>query len=331
MKAKGAAVRRSTRVASLVIASFVFLVACEEASPWRPRSVGNGLVAFVPPDPRDIGISLVDPARGDVRTLTAEIRDVTGLAWSPDGRKIAYVQSAHSGIGIVDASTGRNRIITERRFPSGTMFSRPTWSPDAARVAFAASSVPADVNCDELECLGSVQAHIYVMDADGGEPLRLTGEDVLSGDPAWSPDGERIAFVGVSPWDPGSPEPPGRPQIYVMDADGSSVRRLTSFGHGPRDLVWLSDGASLAFGTVSSDIFVMDVDGGSPRPIVTSLVAADGSFENADPAWSPDGLRLLFTRSTEDGNAVWVVDADGGGERELIDGCCASWQPLTEA
>ena len=318
-------------VASLVVASFVFLVACEEAAPPRRPSVGNGLVAFVPPDPRDIGISLVDAVGGEVRALTTDVRDVTGLVWSPDGRKIAYVQSGHSGIGIVDAATGRNRILTGGRFPTGTMFSRPTWSPDAARVAFTASSVPSDANCEELECLGFVQAHIYVMEADGGEPFRLTGDDVLSGDPAWSPDGDRIAFVAVSPWDPGSPEPPGRPQVYVMDADGGSVRRLTSFGHGPRDLVWSPDGASLAFATISSDIFVMDADGGSPRRIVTSLVAADGSFENADPAWSPDGRRLLFTRSGENGNAVWVVDADGSGERELIDGCCASWQPLSEA
>jgi TolB protein len=314
-----------------VAASFVFLAACEEAVPQRRPSVGNGLVAFVPPDPRDIGISLVDPVRGDVRTLTRDVRDVTGLAWSPDGRKIAYVQSGHSGIGIVDAATGRNRVLTARRFPSGTMFSRPTWSPDAARVAFAASRVPSDVNCEELECLALVQAHIYVMDAEGGEPVRLTGDDVLPGDPAWSPDGERIAFVAVSPWDPGSSEPPGRLQVYVMDADGSSVRRLPSFGHVPRDLVWSPDGASLAFGTVASDIFVMDADGGSPRRIVSSLIAADGSYENADPAWSPDGRRLLFTRSTEGGDEVWVVDADGSDERELIDGCCASWQPLSEA
>lgn len=331
MRAKGPADRQSTRVSSLVIASFVFVLACEEAPPWRPPSMRNGLVAFVPSDPRDIGISLVDPVGGEVRILTADIRDVTGLAWSPDGRKIAYVQSGHLGIGIVDATTGRNRILTERWFPSETTFSRPTWSPDAARIAFAASSVPSDVNCEELECLAFVEAHIYVMDADGGEPLRLTGEDILSGDPAWSPDGERIAFVAASPWDPGSFESPGRPQIYVMNADGSSVRRLTSFGHGPTNLVWSSDGASLAFGTFSSDIFVMGADGGSPRRIVTSLVAADGSFENTDPAWSPDGRRLLFTRNAEDGSSVWVVDADGSGERELIDGCCASWQPLNEA
>jgi Tol biopolymer transport system component len=75
----------------------------------------------------------------------------------------------------------------------------------------------------------------------------------------------------------------------------------------------------------------MGVEGASPRQIVASLVAPDGSFENSDPAWSPDGLRLLFTRSDEDGSAVWVVDADGSGQRELTKGCCASWQPVTDS
>lgn len=331
MDAEGPGVRRSTRAVAwtLVVASFVSLVACGEAAPRRDPSVGNGLVAFVPPDPRDIGISLVDPVGGEVRTLTADVRDVTGLAWSPDGRMIAFVQSAQSGIGIVDADTGRIRVLTRRWFPSETMFSRPTWSPEADRVAFAASRVPSGVECEGLECLRFVQAHIYVMDADGGEPIKLTGDDFLSGSPAWSPDGERIAFVAASPWTPGSEEPPGRPQVFVMDDDGGAVKRLTSFRHSPRDLAWSPDGASLAFGA-SSDIFVMDADGGSPRRIVASLVAADGSFENAEPAWSPDGRRLLFTKSAEDGNAVWVVDVDGSDERELIDGCCASWQPLSE-
>jgi Tol biopolymer transport system component len=329
-EAAGAPRTARARARPLAIAFLVLLVACGAAAPRAGPLAGNGLIAFVPPDPRDIGISLLDPGRGEVRTLTADVRDVTSLAWSPDGTRIAFVLGQDLGIGIVDANTAQSRILTKGWFPPETGFSRPAWSPDAARIAFAAGGVPSGIACEGLECLAFVQAHIYVMDVDGGNPIRLTGDDVLSADPAWSPDGKRIAFVAVPPPEPGSPEPQGRPQIYVMDADGGSVRRLTSFHLGPRDLAWSPDGASLAFGTVSSDIFVMDATGASPRQIVASLVAPDGSFENGEPAWSPDGRRLLFTRSAEDGNAVWVVDADGTGQRKLINGCCASWQPVSD-
>jgi TolB protein len=327
------------RAWGLVVAVLVLLVACRVAAPradspagTRAESpAGNGLIAFVPPDPRDIGISLLDPKSGEVRPLTTDVRDLTGLAWSPDGTRIAFVLSGHSGIGIIDAHTAEIRILTEKSFPPETMFSRPAWSPDAARIAFAASSVPSGIECEELECLAFVRAHIYVTDVDGGRPTRLAGDELQSVDPTWSPDGERIAFVAGPPWEPKSQEPPGPPQIHVLDVDGGTLRRLSSFDLGPRDLAWSPDGASLAFGSASSDIYVMGVEGASPRQIVASLVAPDGSFENSDPAWSPDGLRLLFTRSDEDGSAVWVVDADGSGQRELTKGCCASWQPVTDS
>ena len=105
---------------------------------------------------------------------------------------------------------------------------QPARSPDGTKVAFSS------IRDRNLE--------IYVMDADGGNPVNLTRDDAFDSAPAWSPDGQRIAFERNSSGGGGGP------QIYVMNADGSGVERLTeeplaSWGQSP---AWSPDGSSIA-------------------------------------------------------------------------------------
>ncbi len=83
----------------------------------------------------------------------------------------------------------------------------PDWSPDGRRLAFSAP--PSGT--------GESDSEIWVMNANGTSPVRVTRNDVYDGSPAWSPDGRKIAFVRNSVVGP----------IYVMSADGTGVRKLT--------------------------------------------------------------------------------------------------------
>ena len=139
---------------------------------------------------------------------------------------------------------------------------------------------------------------IWVMDADGTNQTNLTNTpDINERDPAWSPDGTKIAFTGPGGFNEDNSG--GLEDIYVMDAD-PSTDDATSLTNTPNSLEyqpsWAPSGAQLVFvrevpGQViseQSDIFVMDANGQN----ATNLTQTDAN-EHA-PDWSPDGTKIAF-------------------------------------
>jgi Tol biopolymer transport system component len=154
---------------------------------------------------------------------------------------------------------------------------------------------------------------IFEMNADGSNQGRVTDErgdpETPQGlrfqtDPAWSPDGARIAFASARA---------GSFDIYVMNADGTGTRRLTSTSANDQGPTWSADGSRIAFSRSDDGghVWVMNADGSGARRLTAELA------EEGEPSWSPDGSWIAYTRraSGSDFREIWVVRPDGSGGR----------------
>ena len=224
--------------------------------------------------------------------------------------KIAFA-SARDGnldIYVMDVDGRNQRRVTVH--PARDWL--PTWSPDGAKIAFVSNRNNA--NKDHTQ--------IWVIDADGKNPIRLT-DGLVDTYPDWSPDGTKIVYdAHLVP--EGHDLAPGG--ITVMDADGTN-KRLVKNARGLHP-TWSPDGKRIAFIAGkkpgdSAQIYVMDVDGRNRTQLTHDFV------HKRLPSWSPDGRSIAY-----DGDSViWVVDSGGENPRQLTwhDSTHPTWSPDSES
>jgi TolB protein len=138
--------------------------------------------------------------------------------------------------------------------------------------------------------------------------------------PAWSPDGKRIAFSARGDGQPGDDR-----DIYVMNADGSDVRRLTSLPGNDVGPSWAPDGTRIVFGhrEPNSDdggLSIVNADGTGLQALTTATGRTPSDYA---PDWSPAGDKIAFVNSS----AVWVMKSDGRGRKRIVPGTDPSWSP----
>jgi TolB protein len=153
---------------------------------------------------------------------------------------------------------------------------------------------------------------ILVMNADGSGRVNLTTGPEDDTDPAWAPDGRRLAFVRDG-------------AVRVLRADGSGLRRVTA-GTSP---AWAPDGTRLVVARRTSrgvDLFSVRADGRGLRRLTRTAAT------ESEPEWSPDGRLIAFVRDAPDGSArIFVLRPDGRGVRRVTSGVVEdsspSWSP----
>lgn len=178
----------------------------------------------------------------------------------------------------------------------------PSLAPDASAVAYSSDQS------------GSFEIYVKSLTPDGRE-MQLTSDGQQNFQPAWSPDGKLIAYYSQK-----------RGGIWILPAFGGTPHLLVDFGSHP---AWSPDGTKIVFqsdpsvdlnqvayaAVPPSTLWVVSSSGGTPTQITRPGVPAGG---HGDPAWSPDGKRIVFSTTSTNLGEIWAVAANGGVPVRLI-------------
>jgi Tol biopolymer transport system component len=227
-----------------------------------------------------------------------------------DNGRIAFMKQDADGFWqtwVADSDLSDQVKLTSESANSGWA----VWKPGGAKLAF--DSDRADPDPKDSEAIND----IFKMNPDGSRVVNLTHSKGFSSDPGWSPDGKKIAFA--SDRRSGA----GRQDIYVMDADGTTVRRVSTLPEGavfdtaPR---FSPNGKRLVFTRYRGDpgpsaLFTVNMDGNGLK----RLTPWDNRAGDAD--WSPDGKKLVFEAypSPKSHGEVYTVEADGEHLKNITD------------
>jgi Tol biopolymer transport system component len=235
--------------------------------------------------------------------------------WSPDGTEI-HIQCCDDGMAahFVDTTTGELRTLPGPD-PKLEAFCGGAWSPDGEWIACEAFGV----DDPSLNGIYSIRA------SDGGGLRRITsnpdGDDIPAD---YSPDGMQLLF-----W---RSNLEGSSGLFVINLDGSGLLQVS-----PPDVqvdtvaAWSPDGSQIVFETSASEelhgeLWIVNADGSSPHELAITPECG-GPFSDAsatgcfDPAWSPDGTKIVFARSSADGSQnIYIVNVDGSELVQVTDG-----------
>ena len=254
----------------------------------------NALLAFASAGPNGADIYTVNPSGSHLRRL---IQSPTGKVsvysdWSPDGRTLAFDSDRSGNVDIyLRSQDGHIRRLTKS--PAGD--SHPTWTPDGQRIAFESSRS------------GSKQ--VYVMNRDGTHVRQVTHFAPGAEEPSYSPTGEWITFLS------GTVQ---RTALFVVRPDGTGLRRITPRSMNAGHPSWSPDGEQIVFNTniekTNGRIWTV-----TPHGDLHQLTKGRSGQEDFEPAYSPDGRSIAFTRYVDDPakSDIWVMRADGSRAHDI--------------
>jgi len=229
--------------------------------------------------------------RTGVQHLRASATDAPSVQKSITATARPQLLASLQGGALVLINTENSEM---RQLLSQWFASEPTWSPDGRRIAFIGRP---DNN---------IQNRVYVMNADGtgATPITTVNDTTMDLDVDWSPDGKHLAFTRVM----GSVS-----RIFVVDPDGKNLAQLTSVQSStPR---WSPDGKRIALSSrISSsfsEIAIMNADGSDLHTLTANTT------DDESPDWAPDGTSLVYFGWREGRPRLFVIGADGTGDRLL--------------
>ena len=242
-------------------------------------------------DSRRYALMVADSDGWNPQTIVRSSEPLLSPAWSPDGRRLAYVsfERGNSAVYIQDIASGGRELVSSFR----GINSAPAFSPDGGRLALSLSRTG--------------NPEIFVMDLGSKALTQVTNQFGIDTSPVWSADGASLYFTS----DRG-----GRPQVYQVPAGGGTPTRVTFEGAYNADPSISHDGNRIAVAQGAGNVYriaVLDRSLGSPRWSMLSPGSLDES-----PSFAPNASMVLYAAREGRRGVLYAVSSDGRVRQRLV-------------
>lgn len=223
------------------------------------------------------------------QTVVRSREPLLSPAWSPDGRKLAYVsfERGNSSIYVQEIATGAREVLSAKKGINGA----PAFSPDGSKLAVTLSY--------------GGNPDIYVMNLANHSLTQITRNFAIDTEAKWTPDGQNVVFTS---------DRSGKPQLYQSPATGGDATRITFQGNYNANASISYDGKHIAMVQGNGNVYriaTMDRSTGDSRMI------SPGSLDD-HPSYAPNASMILYAATEGPRGVLYAVSADGRVRQRLV-------------